>query len=72
MGISNVGTAAAGPLAALSGGIVLDILDKAAGDPGPGPRATYLVGVAFFLLAALALHPVDATPREEGDTITGL
>ncbi len=71
MGISNVGTAAAGPLAALSGGIVLDILNDAAGDPGPGPRAAYLVGVAFFLLAALALHPVDATPREDGDTITG-
>lgn len=62
MGISNVGTAMAGPAALLVAGPVLDVVNGFA--PAAGPRAAYLVGVGFFLLSAVLLRPVDATPRE--------
>lgn len=62
MGISNVGTAMAGPVAALLGGGVLTVVHGM--DPAASPRAAYAVGVAFFVLAAIALRPVDPTPRD--------
>jgi MFS family permease len=62
MGISNVGTAMAGPVAALIGGVVLDVTART--DLAASPRAAYLVGVVFFVLAAVALRPVDPTPRD--------
>ncbi|MEA2623708.1 MAG: hypothetical protein QOH61_2618 [Chloroflexota bacterium] len=62
MGISNVGTAMAGPVAALLGGVVMDAVAKT--NRAASPRAAYLVGVAFFVLAAVALRPVDPTPRD--------
>jgi MFS family permease len=62
MGISNVGTAMAGPVAAIVGGLVLDAV--AASDYAASPRAAYLVGAGFFVLAALLLRPVDPTPRD--------
>jgi MFS family permease len=62
MGISNVGTAMAGPVAALIGGLVMDAVAQS--NRADSPRAAYLVGVVFFVLAALALRPVDPTPRD--------
>ena len=61
MGISNVGTAMAGPLTLIVAGPILDWLYTF--DPGASPRAAYAVGVGFFILAALLLRPVDPAPR---------
>jgi MFS family permease len=62
MGISNVGTAMAGPVAAIAGGQAMDYV--ATTDLAASPRAAYLVGVAFFILAAVLLRPVDPAPRD--------
>jgi len=69
MGISNVGTAMAGPVALVLAGPVLDAVS--ATDPASSPRAAYLVGVCFFVLAAILLHPVDPTRRESKRTSLG-
>ena len=63
MGISNVGTAVAGPLAAVLSGVTLDTVNRV--DPAAGPRAAYLIGVGFFVLSAILLRPVDPTRRED-------
>ncbi len=62
MGISNVGTAMAGPVAAIVGGIAMDGLART--DFAASPRAAYAVAAGFFVLAALLLRPVDPTPRD--------
>jgi MFS family permease len=62
MGISNVGTAMAGPVAAIVGGIAMDSVARS--DLVASPRAAYAVGAAFFVVAALLLRPVDPTPRD--------
>ena len=64
MGISNVGTAMAGPVAALLGGLTMDVVART--DLAASPRAAYLVGVLFFVIAAILLRPVDPT-RRDGD-----
>jgi MFS family permease len=63
MGISNLAVALAGPAAALMAGPIIDIVGGK-GETGDGPRAAFLVGVAFFILAAAFLRPVDPRPRE--------
>lgn len=63
MGISNVGTAMAGPVALVVAGPVLDLVYRT--DPASSPRAAYLVAVCFFLLAAGLLRPVDPTRRDD-------
>jgi MFS family permease len=63
MGISNVGTAVAGPLAAVLSGVTLDTVNRV--DPAAGPRAAYLIGVGFFVVSAVLLQPVDPTRRED-------
>ncbi len=63
MGISNVGTAMAGPAALVVAGPVLDVVYRT--DPAFSPRAAYLVAVCFFLLAAALLRPVDPTRRDD-------
>jgi MFS family permease len=62
MGISNVGTAVAGPVAAILGGQAMDYVART--NLAGSPRAAYLVGVVFFILAAVFLRPVDPTPRD--------
>jgi len=64
MGISNVGTAMAGPVAALLGGLAMDLVART--DLAASPRAAYVVGVLFFVIAAVLLRPVDPT-RRDGD-----
>jgi MFS family permease len=62
MGVSNVGTAMAGPLAAVVGGTLMDLV--ATTNYAASPRAAYLAGAIFFVVAALLLKPVDPTPRD--------
>ncbi len=62
MGISNVVTAGAGPLAIAAGGLIMDRVGQV--DFALGPRAAYAVAIVFFLIGALLLRPVDERRRE--------
>ncbi len=64
MGLSNVATGASTPIAAFIAGFVLDAVNQVAG-LGTGPRVAFLVGVAFYGVAAVLLRPVDPRQREE-------
>jgi MFS family permease len=64
MGISNVATACAGPLALLTGGTVMDVVGGTA-ESGSGPRAAFGVAVGLFLLGALFLRQVQEGRRED-------
>jgi MFS family permease len=66
MGLSNVATGSSGLLAVASGGIVIDIVNRAAGVAGPGPRAAFLLGVVYYAIAALLLRPVVEPRRGRG------
>jgi MFS family permease len=57
MGISNVATATAGIFSLLLGGKLMDIVNHVFGY-GSGPRAAFLLAVAFFALGAILLRPV--------------
>ena len=72
MGLSNVATSASTLLAVASGGLVLDAVNAASG-LGTGPRAAYLLGAAYYVIAALALRPVVEPARLAGrsGTATG-
>jgi MFS family permease len=61
MGISNVGTALAGPIPAIAGGLLLDAVFRL--DPAASPRVAYAVGIVLFVLAAVLLRPVDPASR---------
>lgn len=62
MGISNVFSAAAGPIAVAIGGLTMDAVGAV--DLAAGPRVAFLVAVLFFGVAALLLRPVDPRRRE--------
>jgi MFS family permease len=62
MGLSNVATTASTLLAVASGGLVLDAVNASLG-LGAGPRAAYLLGAAFYVVAAITLRPVVEPPR---------
>jgi MFS family permease len=64
MGISNLAVGLAGPVAALLAGPIIDIVGGGAAQTGDGPRAAFLAGIVFFVLAAVFLRPVDPRPRE--------
>jgi MFS family permease len=64
MGLSNVATGSAPLLAGVVGGLVLDGVSMAAGS-AVAPRASFLVAVALYGLAALLLMPV-VEPRRGG------
>jgi MFS family permease len=72
MGLSNVATTASTLLAVASGGLVLDAVNAAYG-LGTGPRAAYLLGAAYYVIAAVALRPVvEPAPRAgHAGTATG-
>jgi hypothetical protein len=65
MGISNVATATAGIFSLLAGGKLMDFVNGVAGY-GSGPRAAFLLAVAFFVIGALLLRPV-VEPRTRRD-----
>jgi MFS family permease len=62
MGLSNVATGASAPLSVAIGGIVLDLVNATSGI-GAGPRAAFLVGAAFYGVAAILLRPVVEPPK---------
>ena len=66
MGISNVATASSGVVAiAVALGLVMDRVTIAA-DPGTGPRAAMIVGIACYGIGALLLRPVRERRPEIG------
>jgi MFS family permease len=73
MGLSNVATTSSTLIAVATGGLVMDAVNTALG-VGAGPRAAYLLGAAYYVIAALALRPVVEPPRHAdpaSDTATG-
>lgn len=65
MGLSNVATTASTLFAVASGGLVLDAINASMGI-GAGPRAAYLLGAVFYVVAAVTLRPVVEPPRGPG------
>ncbi|HEY7623926.1 MAG TPA: MFS transporter, partial [Candidatus Limnocylindria bacterium] len=62
MGISNVVTGAAGPIAIAIGGVAMDRVGAI--DLSLGPRIAFLFALAYYALGALLLRPVDERRRE--------
>jgi len=71
MGILNAGTAMATPVFLIVGGLTMDAIGRATNDPSApgGPVAAIYVAIGFLVLAALALHQVDARRRELGEVV---
>jgi MFS family permease len=65
MGLSNVATGSAAPLSIALGGLVLDVV-AGAGNEALSPRIVFVLGVAFFGIAALTLRPVVEPRRGRG------
>ena len=57
MGLSNVATTASTVFAVMTGGLVIDFVNSALGI-GAGPRAAFLLGAVYYVVAGLALRPV--------------
>lgn len=66
MGISNVATATAGIFSLLTGGKLMDIVNGLA-SYGDGPRAAFLLAVAYFAVGALLLRPVVEPARRRDE-----
>jgi MFS family permease len=64
MGISNIAVAAAGTLAGLLVGPLVDVVGGKDALP-IGPRVAFAAGVAFFVLSAVFLRRVDPRPRAQ-------
>ena len=64
MGLSNVATTSSTLIAVATGGLVLDAINIAFGE-GAGPRAAYLLGAAYYVVAAITLRPVVEPPKAE-------
>jgi hypothetical protein len=62
MGLSNVATGSSTVLAVASGGLLLDATNAAFGF-GTGPRAAYLLGALYYVVAMLLLRPVREPRR---------
>jgi MFS family permease len=64
MGLSNVATTSSTVIAVATGGLLLDAVNIALG-LGAGPRAAFLLGAAYYVIAAITLRPVVEPPRSE-------
>jgi MFS family permease len=64
MGLSNVATTSSTVIAVATGGLLLDAVNLGFG-LGAGPRAAYLLGAVYYVIAALTLRPVVEPPRTE-------
>jgi MFS family permease len=64
MGLSNVATTSSTVIAVATGGLLLDTVNIALG-LGSGPRAAYLLGAAYYVIAAITLRPVVEPARSE-------
>jgi MFS family permease len=66
MGLSNVATGSSTVFAVMSGGLILDLVNTIFGiEAGAGPRAAYLLGAAYYLVAILCLRPVVEPDRRK-------
>jgi MFS family permease len=57
MGMSNVATASAGPVALIIGGTLMDVVGGVE-EGASGPRAAFAAAILFYALGALFLRPV--------------
>jgi MFS family permease len=64
MGLSNVATTSSTVLAVATGGLLLDAVNLGFG-LGAGPRAAYLLGAVYYVIAAVTLRPVVEPPRSQ-------
>jgi MFS family permease len=62
MGLSNVATGSSTVFAVMTGGLVLDLVNNVFG-LGIGPRAAYLLGAAYYVVAMICLRPVVEPDR---------
>ena len=62
MGLSNVATSSSTLFAVMTGGLVLDLVNNTLG-LGNGPRAAYLLGAAYYVVAIVLLRPVVEPDR---------
>lgn len=62
MGLSNVATGASTVFAIMTGGLVLDLVNNVAG-LGQGPRAAYVLGAIYYVVAMICLRPVVEPDR---------
>ena len=68
MGLSNVATGSAGLLAAVVGGVVLDVSARLAGE-AVAPRAAFFTAVFLYGVSALLLRPVVEPRRGPGGAV---
>jgi MFS family permease len=64
MGLSNVATTSSTVIAVATGGLLLDAINLGFG-LGAGPRAAYLLGAVYYVIAALTLRPVVEPTRSQ-------
>jgi MFS family permease len=62
MGLSNVATGSSTVFAVMTGGLLLDLVNNTLG-LGTGPRAAYLLGAVYYLVAIVLLRPVVEPDR---------
>jgi MFS family permease len=62
MGLSNVATGSSTVFAVMTGGLLLDLVNNTMG-LGTGPRAAYLLGAVYYLVAIALLRPVVEPDR---------
>ena len=62
MGLSNVATGSSTVFAVMTGGLLLDLVNNVFG-LGTGPRAAYLLGAAYYIVAIVLLRPVVEPDR---------
>ena len=62
MGLSNVATGSSTVFAVMTGGLTLDFVNGAFGE-GAGPRAAYVLGAAYYVVAMICLRPVVEPDR---------
>ena len=72
MGLSNVATGSSTVFAVMTGGLTLDLFNNLFG-LGTGPRAAYLLGAVYYLVAIVLLRPVvepdRRTPSQEPSAV---
>jgi MFS family permease len=69
MGLSNVATGTSGLLAVTTGALMMDAVNIAFG-VGTGPRAAFLLGLAYYVVAAILLRPVKEPPASARGQVT--
>jgi len=72
MGLSNVATGSSGLLAVATGGLVIDFVNGATGTLATGPRAAFLLGVAYYIVAVFLLRPVREPSRAERGAVESI